>query len=444
MRSRAGLRHPGLGRGGHRLRRSRSGRRTHGRGDRRSRARAPVDPAGCARLAASGVQILRRHDDPPALGRDSVEGATIVRSTGRRTKRRSPATRSCSRPAPAPAIELFDVAGAAIVFRPDSGGHVPLVDADGRTTVPMLFGSRRLHRRQADDPVRRARAEGMRAARAAAAAIEAGAGLQLAGALNAAGPQRGRRLRRVSSGPEPPRRSRTPTRTYASARRSLADLLGVKPPRYLSRDQAARRARDLASLAAEGPINQDQVKRLTRAGMGPCQGRRCREQIGAALAAATGSPLGRNSPRRAIARRCARCRSSAFADADGGARDGRPLGGLVRHREPVDSVLGAARRRRTRRAADERLRICRGARRSSSLAPASPGSARPGGWRAPASTCSSSTRVSSVGKPPAAMAAAARITSRPLFVEEQRLWPHDGRAARLSHRIPAQPHPHRA
>jgi hypothetical protein len=73
---------------------------------------------------------------------------------------------------------------------------------------------------------------------------------------------------------------------------SLDDLLGVRPPRYLDRDPPTPRVRDLASLAAEGRINQDQIKRLTRAGMGPCQGRRCREQIGAALADATGVALG--------------------------------------------------------------------------------------------------------------------------------------------------------
>jgi hypothetical protein len=46
-------------------------------------------------------------------------------------------------------------------------------------------------------------------------------------------------------------------------------------------------ARNLENLAKDGPINQDQVKRLTRAGMGPCQGRRCREQVQMLLAEAT-------------------------------------------------------------------------------------------------------------------------------------------------------------
>jgi hypothetical protein len=35
----------------------------------------------------------------------------------------------------------------------------------------------------------------------------------------------------------------------------------------------------------------DVVKRLTRAGMGPCQGRRCREQIAALMALSSGTAL---------------------------------------------------------------------------------------------------------------------------------------------------------
>ncbi|MFQ5873311.1 MAG: FAD-dependent oxidoreductase, partial [Dehalococcoidia bacterium] len=37
--------------------------------------------------------------------------------------------------------------------------------------------------------------------------------------------------------------------------------------------------RDLRSMMERGPTHPDHVKRLTRAGMGYCQGRRCREQI---------------------------------------------------------------------------------------------------------------------------------------------------------------------
>ena len=69
-----------------------------------------------------------------------------------------------------------------------------------------------------------------------------------------------------------------------------ADLLGVQPPRYLSRP-APMAARSLATLVQDGPAHPDQIKRLTRAGMGTCQGRRCREQVACLLADATGTAV---------------------------------------------------------------------------------------------------------------------------------------------------------
>jgi hypothetical protein len=66
----------------------------------------------------------------------------------------------------------------------------------------------------------------------------------------------------------------------------------VRPPRYLGWSGAGRNVvRDLRSLLGEGPPDPDQVKRLTRAGMGLCQGRRCREQVAALLALSTGTSL---------------------------------------------------------------------------------------------------------------------------------------------------------
>ena len=84
------------------------------------------------------------------------------------------------------------------------------------------------------------------------------------------------------------------------------ELLGVQPPRYLGWRSEAMRARSLDTLRRDGPIDPDQVKRLTRAGMGPCQGRRCREQV--ALLLAVGRRRRRTSPCRATGRPSARCR----------------------------------------------------------------------------------------------------------------------------------------
>jgi hypothetical protein len=49
-----------------------------------------------------------------------------------------------------------------------------------------------------------------------------------------------------------------------------ADLIGVQPPNYLARPPAMC-ARSLETLIKDGPANPDQIKRLTRAGMGVCQ-----------------------------------------------------------------------------------------------------------------------------------------------------------------------------
>ena len=71
---------------------------------------------------------------------------------------------------------------------------------------------------------------------------------------------------------------------------TLADLIGVQPPRYLDRSPAMQ-ARSLKTLLQDGPPNQDQVKRLTRTGMGQCQGRRCRDQVAMILALEAGQEL---------------------------------------------------------------------------------------------------------------------------------------------------------
>ena len=70
-----------------------------------------------------------------------------------------------------------------------------------------------------------------------------------------------------------------------------ADLLGVQPPNYLARP-APMCARSLDTLLQDGPANPDQIKRLTRAGMGVCQGRRCRDQVAMLLAIESDKPFG--------------------------------------------------------------------------------------------------------------------------------------------------------
>ena len=50
------------------------------------------------------------------------------------------------------------------------------------------------------------------------------------------------------------------------------ELLDVQPPRYLDWSSNQMSARNLGTLAQDGPVNPDQVKRLTRRGHGPLPG----------------------------------------------------------------------------------------------------------------------------------------------------------------------------
>lgn len=64
-------------------------------------------------------------------------------------------------------------------------------------------------------------------------------------------------------------------------------LLAVRQPTYLGPPSPGMARRRLAGLLQDGPVNQDQIKRLTRACMGACQARRCREQVALTLACAS-------------------------------------------------------------------------------------------------------------------------------------------------------------
>ena len=70
-----------------------------------------------------------------------------------------------------------------------------------------------------------------------------------------------------------------------------AEIIGLQPPRYLGRGSEQASSRGVRSQAEHGPVNADQVKRLTRAGMGHCQGRLCREQVALLLAEESGADI---------------------------------------------------------------------------------------------------------------------------------------------------------
>lgn len=148
-----------------------------------------------------------------------------------------------------PNIELLDQLGCKLTYRAHRGGHVPLLTADGQTSLEGVFAIGDCAGIDSDD-------DGPQRLQVWTRAALAAGGFDVT----------------VCQCEEVTRR----------------DLLEVRPPRYLDRDSAGLRARNLQTLLADGPVNQDQIKRLTRAGMGACQGRRCREQVTALLALAGG------------------------------------------------------------------------------------------------------------------------------------------------------------
>jgi thioredoxin reductase len=182
-----------------------------------------------------------------------------------------------------PVIELLDALGARVIFDAARGGTVPLLDDAQQTTIPGVFAAgdcAGIWAAKTLDP-EIARAEGRRAGGGASTLAGPGEPYDL-GAYRIAWV----RASVVEAGDT----------TYVCQCEEVTahEIIEVRPPRYLAWDDAKRRnSRDLRSLLGDGPPNPDQVKRLTRAGMGVCQGRRCREQVAALLALATGEPYGR-------------------------------------------------------------------------------------------------------------------------------------------------------
>ncbi|MGH7265800.1 MAG: NAD(P)/FAD-dependent oxidoreductase [Candidatus Rokuibacteriota bacterium] len=200
----------------------------------------------------------------------------------------------------APQVELLDLLGCRLAFRSALGGFVPEVDEALRTSVPDVFVAgdcAGVHDGMVADPT--------------IAGLQGRlAGLAAAHALGAGDPDRLRVARAeldavASTRPdETEGYRRTWLRSLVNAggwdvnacqceEVTRRDLVDVQPPRYLAWESRQMRARGLGTLLEDGPLNQDQVKRLTRAGMGPCQGRRCREQVALLLAEHARVPVGR-------------------------------------------------------------------------------------------------------------------------------------------------------
>ena len=278
---------------------------------------------GLAVVAAVEAEVAPRHDDcaerfqergvpfyggwviEEARGSVEVESAAIVRldETGRLAAG-SRAVLDCDTIVMAvgtvPNVELLDSLGCRMQFEPLRGGWVPSRGNETVTSTNNVYAIGDCAGLGADPAE-----EGRRAARAVAASL---------GITACAGAEPEPRIDRPHTADRSVQRARVWMQAQIATsgldvcvcqceevtRRELIDL---RPPRYLRATvaEAAPGGRNLQALAADGPLNQDQVKRLTRAGMGSCQGRRCREQVQMLLEAAATSgpgavPLARHRP----------------------------------------------------------------------------------------------------------------------------------------------------
>lgn len=257
-------------------------------------ADASVGPAGLvARARDTGAEILTGHAAVRAEGgTDGVEALVVHRiDAGGQPVAGSERRIGCDTVvlgiAAVPTIELLEAAGCRTVFDPARGGHAPVLDDDGATSRPGLYAvgdAAGVWAGKLTDPAV-AEAEGRRAVAAIVGNRDASPAAQPDDPADLDGDlKRWVRASVVAGGD-----------AYVCQCEEVTarEILEVRPPRYLGWKAPARSQKpaDLPSLLGNGPASPDQVKRLTRAGMGPCQGRRCREQVAVLLALESGAPL---------------------------------------------------------------------------------------------------------------------------------------------------------
>ena len=194
-----------------------------------------------------------------------------------------------------PSIELLHLVGARLHWSSRLGGWIPKTDEWMRTTVPTVLVAgdcAGVHDGMLAD-ANVARVQGRLAG--VAAALSLGSIRRREAESRAAGLSSSRGVARDMEGH---RQAWLTSQISASGwdvnicqceEVTRRELVEVKPPRYLKWESQQMAARNLDTMLRDGPVNQDQIKRLTRAGMGPCQGRRCREQVALLLARTAGT-----------------------------------------------------------------------------------------------------------------------------------------------------------
>jgi NADPH-dependent 2,4-dienoyl-CoA reductase/sulfur reductase-like enzyme len=192
-----------------------------------------------------------------------------------------------------PAIELLEATGCAVSFQAARGGHVPVINGSQRASLPFVHAAGDCagtwpSKTLSDDTARR---EGRIAAVAALRTLGAAPNGPEEEAVSPDPIVRDIALERLAWVRAMTLKSTAAPFVCLCEEVTAAEVLELKPPRYLHWRGDAPEAWRLGSVDPERAPHPDVVKRLTRAGMGPCQGRRCREQIAALVALSAGSAL---------------------------------------------------------------------------------------------------------------------------------------------------------
>lgn len=244
-----------------------------------------------AKLRAGGTEILAGHVVREAIGRDGVEAAVVARLDGEGRPVGEERAIACDGIVLAvgatPVIDLIDAAGCKVAFQAERGGYAPVLDANQRTSLANVYAVGDCAGLWA------AKTRDRTIAEAEAARAVATLGEDIASTAAAAPPVpdydiSAYRLAWVRASVID---ARAEFHVCQCEEVTAREILEIRPPRYLDWQNERRNDRSLSALLGEGPPNPDQVKRLTRAGMGPCQGRRCREQVAALLALGAAQPL---------------------------------------------------------------------------------------------------------------------------------------------------------
>ena len=262
-------------------------------------AGAPAGPPQLLdQLLSGGTRLLTSHVVQRALGDAHGVKAVRLARVGGSTEHADDAaeTIDCDTIVlgieAVPAIELLEASGCAVRFDATRGGHVPIIDETQRTSLPYMYAI--------------GDCAGVWPSKSLAQeVVSREAQIAVGAALRALGAQVDVARQPAPVVPDAPTRDIAGMR-LAWVRASMlhttgqphicqceevtaGQLLSLQPPGYLG---WRREIGPHGSCQGAGrAVSPDLVKRLTRAGMGPCQGRRCREQIAALLALESGAAL---------------------------------------------------------------------------------------------------------------------------------------------------------